>query len=112
MSSVVVHYPICCILSSVNHYAHCHLCRECQLDPDSLQPVAQLLHLKELHLISCPGLNATTFESFLRTAVQGQSLRVYVFGYHSLEPGIREQMRAVHNSLVESMNAQNIPYMV
>jgi hypothetical protein len=96
----------CC--NAVVHTRGC-LRRKCQLDPDSLQPVAQLCNLQELYFWECTGLTTSCLESFLRAAVQGSGLEVYInFGEGKEEEAV-EEMLAMYESLVESVGAKNVP---
>jgi hypothetical protein len=82
-----------------------HSCRFCKLELDSLGPLAQLHSLRTLHLLDCTGLTTPALEAFLRTAVQGGGLSVFV----DLGPAEKEDMQAMHNTLVQSLGAKNVP---
>jgi hypothetical protein len=45
-------------------------------DPGSLDPLAQLASLRELHLRNCTGVTLASFERLFSTSVQGCLLRV------------------------------------
>jgi hypothetical protein len=82
-------------------------CRECHLDADSLQSVAQLRNVKELYLFDFDGLTSSCMESFLRAAVQGSRLHIMTSGSITAEE--RQQRRAMYENLIESLGAQNVP---
>jgi hypothetical protein len=50
--------------------------RDCTLDPDSLDPLAQLSSLRELHLPPHTGVTLASLERLFSTAVQGCLLRI------------------------------------
>jgi hypothetical protein len=52
--------------------------RDCSLDPDSLDPLAQLASLRELNLVRCSGVTLETLERLFSTSVTGCMLKVTV----------------------------------
>jgi hypothetical protein len=52
--------------------------RDCTLDPDSLDPLAQLTSLRKLELDWCTGITLTSLEHLFTTSVQGCLLQVNV----------------------------------
>jgi hypothetical protein len=64
------------------------VCRACTLDPDSLEPLAQLASLRELVVYACGGITLAALEGLMSTAVQGCWLTVRVG--HSQDVSIAE----------------------
>jgi hypothetical protein len=54
----------------------CAFHRRCSLDPDSLEPLAQLASLRELYLPLYTGVSVASMERLLSTSVQGCLLRI------------------------------------
>jgi hypothetical protein len=87
------HLSIHCTLSLLAFHARvAH--RRCTLDPDSLDPLAEVASLRELHLEHCDGVTlaslqqlysasgfiAASLERLLSTSVQGCCLRISLTG--------------------------------
>jgi hypothetical protein len=53
-------------------------CRRCTLDPDSLDPLAQLASLRYLSMCDCTGVTLASLEHLFSTSVQGCLLTVNV----------------------------------
>jgi hypothetical protein len=77
--------------------------RRCTLDPDSLDPLAQLASLRELFLPLYTGLTVAALEGLMSTAVQGCLLRITVAFKHVSSPiedyaGMRQRVVAQRGS--------------
>jgi hypothetical protein len=79
------------------------LLRDCFLDPDSLDPLAQLASLRKLELKMCMGVAIASLERLFSTSVQGCLLTISVSECPDLVPAkacsqMRERVLAQRGS--------------
>jgi hypothetical protein len=84
--------------------------RSCTLDPDSLEPLAQLASLRWLHLDRCTGVTLAALEGLLSESVQGCLLEVYVHHCRDMAPA--EACSQMRQRVVAERSSRDTPVLV
>jgi hypothetical protein len=93
---------------------------ECTLDPDSLEPVAQLGNLRWLGLYSCSGITLASIERLFSTSVRGRLLKISVSCCPDLTPipshrwwsdyaEHKRELAAMHERVLAQRGRQDTP---
>jgi hypothetical protein len=93
--------------SSLPPPASLHVCRYCTLGPDSLDPLGQLVSLRELDLSNCTGVTAASVERLLSTSVQGCSLEISFWDCG--DEATTEDCIDLYNSVVAQRGSRDTP---
>jgi hypothetical protein len=93
--------------SHILSFCTCGARSSCTLDPDSLDPLAQVVSLKQLRLRWCTGVTIATVERLLDTAVQGCWLKVILW---CCQPQMmKEAASQLHSKVLAQRGSRDTP---